>query len=184
MIKLTQRQQEILDLIEKHIHATGSPPTRAEIAKRMGFRSPNAAEDHLKALAKKGVIELVPSTSRGIRLTKSLGIPIIPFNSHQSNLLSEDNMTGTCRLDKNFFKPEINFMLHITQSDFQSLGILSGDYVAFCKTTKIKNGQLVLLKLNNEFTIRRFSEEMDRQYPNIEGILVGVIRSLTSSIIP
>src|ERR1700730_6803014 len=105
MTKLTKRQQEILALIQSHMAATGSPPTRAEIAKTMGFRSPNAAEDHLRALARKGVIELVPGTARGISLAKSSGIPVIGKISNKQIMLAEENHEGASHLDKNFFKP-------------------------------------------------------------------------------
>lgn len=180
MTKLTKRQHEILELIEAHMLATGSPPTRAEIAKTMGFRSPNAAEDHLRALARKGVIELVAGTSRGIRLTKSLGLPIIKRLINKQFVLADENIEGTSRLDKNFFKPSVQFLFQISSTEYQSFGLLNGDYVAIHQTDKALVGQIALIRLNNELVIRRFSEDMERQH-SIEGLLVGVIRSLNSS---
>ncbi len=133
MSKLTKRQTEILNLIESHINETGSPPTRAEIAKTMGFRSPNAAEDHLRALARKGVIELVPGTSRGIRLTRSHGIPILKSMIKQ-DLLSEENIEGYSRIDKNILNPGIDFLFRVPNSDFSAQGILKNDLVAINQT--------------------------------------------------
>lgn len=184
MTKLTKRQNEILSLIQSHMASTGSPPTRAEIAKIMGFRSPNAAEDHLRALARKGVIELVPGTSRGIRLAKSAGIPVIGKISNKQTLMSEDNTESTCRLDKTFFKPEIDFFYHVKSSEFQSMGILNGDFVAVHQTNKVQPGQLALVKTSQDFTIRQMSEGSGASGQNVEGLLVGVIRPLTSQTLP
>jgi repressor LexA len=183
MTKLTKRQNEILALIQSHMASTGSPPTRAEIAKIMGFRSPNAAEDHLRALARKGVIELVPGTSRGIRLAKSAGIPIIGKVSNKQNLVAEENLEGSSRLDKSFFNPGIDFFYHIKTSEFQNLGLLNGDFVAVHQTNKVNPGQLALVRTNQDLSIRQISEELMSSSLTIEGHIVGVIRSLTNQIL-
>src|ERR1700730_11641571 len=111
MTKLTKRQNEILSLIQSHMAETGAPPTRAEIAKTMGFRSPNAAEDHLRALARKGVIELVPGTSRGIRLIRHVGIPLVSHATPGQPLLFEGNIIDSCRIERHLFEPAIDFFV-------------------------------------------------------------------------
>ena len=181
---LTHRQQEILSLIQSHMADTGSPPTRAEIAKLMGFRSPNAAEDHLKALARKGVIELVPGTSRGIRLTTSTsGIPIIRMDrlSMGQPLLSEQHIESTCRLDRNFFKPSIDFLLQYTQRNNPEFGILENDYLAVHQIREVSKGQIALVRVNQELVLRRFAEDSQSLSHSVEGLVVGVIRSLTKN---
>lgn len=179
MTKLTKRQNEILTLIQSHIASTGSPPTRAEIAKTMGFKSPNAAEDHLRALARKGVIELVAGTSRGIRLTRQ-GVPIIESKVGKHPILSEEQIQGYSRVDKNLFSPRIDFLLRISTNEYQSLHIINGDYVAVLQTDKVENNQLAIVRMNQELSLRRFSPELLNQPLTIEGRVVGVIRSLTS----
>lgn len=179
-IKLTKRQQEILDLIQSHIHAAGSPPTRAEIAKTMGFRSPNAAEDHLRALARKGVIELVPGTSRGIRLLKTTGgIPIVKMDHILFNqpILSDNHLDGTCKLDRNFFKPSIDFLLQVCKG-YPELHIVTGDYLVIHQTQEIPSGQLALTRLNHEINVQRYMTDNFPQNLIIEGLVIGVIRTL------
>jgi repressor LexA len=180
-IKLTKRQQEILDLIQSHINAAGSPPTRAEIAKTMGFRSPNAAEDHLRALARKGVIELVPGTSRGIRLLKTTGgIPIVKMDrivSHQP-ILSDNHLEGTCKLDRHFFKPSIDFLLQVSHKEYPEHHIAVGDYLAIHQTQEIHSGQLAVTRLNHEINIQRYTTDNFPQNLIIEGLVIGVIRTL------
>lgn len=183
MSKLTKRQQEILNLIESHMASMGSPPTRAEIAKTMGFRSPNAAEDHLRALARKGVIELVPGTSRGIRLTQTSGIPIIAARLQSKGpLLAEEHIIGRSRIDHSLFQPRIDFLLQVTGSQWQNHHILNGDYLAIHQTTHPKPNQWVVLRQNNELAIRSFSTESQIPPSTIEGIIVGIIRSFTGSL--
>lgn len=181
MTKLTKRQQEILALIQSHMLQTGSPPTRAEIAKTMGFRSPNAAEDHLRALARKGVIDLVPGTSRGIRLATSMsGIPIIKLERHATHqpIFSETQIIGTCRLERSFFKPAIDYLLHFSLKGIPELSIVEGDYLAIHRTQDLEPGQIMLARSNTEILIRRFSPEFLHQNLVIEGVITGVIRSL------
>lgn len=183
MSKLTKRQQEILTLIESHITATGSPPTRAEIAKTMGFRSPNAAEDHLRALARKGVIELVPGTSRGIRLARTVGgVPIVNMDKIMAMqpMLSDTHVTGTCKLDRHFFKPSIDYLLHYTLKEIPDLHVAEGDYLAIHQTHEANSGQIVLMRINQEITVRRYIPEAHQNF-TLEGIVVGIIRSLTKN---
>lgn len=182
MTKLTKRQSEILTLIQTHLAATGSPPTRAEIAKTMGFKSPNAAEDHLRALARKGAIELVPGTSRGIRLSR-IGIPIIEQRISKQPLLADDHIKSYARLERNFFQPDIDCLLRITSSEFLSLNILSGDYVAVSQTDKVSSSDIVVIRQNYELSLRRYNSEVQAQHPTIEGKVVGVIRSLTNALL-
>jgi len=184
MTKLTKRQQEIFSLIQSHMAATGSPPTRAEIAKTMGFRSPNAAEDHLRALARKGVIELVPGTSRGIRLAHNIGgIPIVKIERVGFNqpILSQHSTEDICKLDRHFFNTSIDYLLHFSHKAILDLGILEGDYLAIHQTQELYPGQLMLVRLNQEITVRRYSQDAQYQNPTIEGLVVGVIRSLTKT---
>ena len=186
-IKLTKRQQEILDLIQSHIQATGSPPTRAEIAKTMGFRSPNAAEDHLRALARKGVIELVPGTSRGIRLLKNTGgIPIIKIDRivpHQP-ILSDNHLEGTAKLDRHFFKPSIDFLLQISDKAYPELNIATGDYLAIHQTQTFAVGELVLTRLNQEIRLQAYNTNPFPPNLIIEGSVIGLIRHLNHSTLP
>lgn len=184
MTKLTKRQQEILTLIQTHMAATGSPPTRAEIAKTMGFRSPNAAEDHLRALARKGVIELVPGTSRGIRLAKSSsGVPIVKNNGLTPGqpLLSENNIVGSSKLDRGFFPTTTDYLLHLTHKSLPDFGILDGDYLAIHQTQEVQPGQLVVLLSNNDVIVRRYNQDLQPLTSTIQGQVIGIIRSLSKS---
>lgn len=182
MIKLTKRQQEILTLIQTHLEAMGSPPTRAEIAKKMGFKSPNAAEDHLRALARKGVIELVPGTSRGIRLTQTVGgIPIIGSLKAGQPVLTEGNVTGRCKIERNLFELRIDFLVHWTSSNVMDFAILEGDYLAIHKVNVGEEGQTVLIRQNQEWVIKKMTQDLASKNIPIEGIVVGVIRSLTKA---
>lgn len=180
MTKLTKRQNEILALIQSHMTATGSPPTRAEIAKIMGFRSPNAAEDHLRALARKGVIELVPGTSRGIRLTQSSGIPIIGRIQNKVPLLAEENIEGTSRLDRTLFNPSVDYLIHIKDNRLHDLQIVNGDYLAIHHTHILSLGQVGVMRIHSEIVIKPYSSEIQTQNPLIEGLVVGVLRSLVN----
>jgi repressor LexA len=182
MTKLTKRQQEIFNLIQSHIRATGSPPTRAEIAKTMGFRSPNAAEDHLRALARKGVIELVPGTSRGIRLAQEAGIPIISRVQGKAGILSSEHIEGhATHIDRTLFQPNIDFLFRVSGNQNQAQGILNGDYLAIHQTNTVKQNQLALLRIHNEISVRPFSSDIQSQHPIVEGLVVGVIRSFSNS---
>ncbi len=187
--KLTKRQQEILQLIQSHIAAMGSPPTRAEIAKQMGFRSPNAAEDHLRALARKGVIELVSGTSRGIRLANQpIAIPMIQLSSlYPKALLSPEYIMGTYSLDPRFFKSGVDFLVMVTENTHASL-FQSGDYLAIRQVQHASNDQMVLVREDQRLRLEPFSENLrlaikDHQL-HLEGSLVGLIRDAGNLSLP
>lgn len=197
MTKLTKRQTEVLELIREQVEAKGSPPTRAEIARQMGFRSPNAAEDHLRALAKKGVIELVPGTSRGIRLLKDVGVPVVGSVAAGQPIMAEQNIECCHKIDRNMFKDYVNYLLKVKGDSMKNAGIFNGDLLAVHSTTDIRNGQIVVARVDNEVTVKRFHREGDivtlfaenqdyqpikvdlrEKHLAIEGIAVGIIRSL------
>ena len=199
MAKLTKRQNEVLQLIQDQMEATGSPPTRAEIAQRMGFRSPNAAEDHLRALARKGMIELIPGTSRGIRLLRDGGLPIIGQVAAGQPILAEENVEATYRIEKSLFSPSADYLLRVKGESMKKAGILDGDLLAVHSTPEVFPGQIVIARLGDEVTVKRFFRqehkvtlaaenddfapiEVDlRTQPLvIEGLGVGVIRSLSA----
>lgn len=142
MKALTTRQQEVYDLIREHISQTGMPPTRAEIAMRLGFRSPNAAEEHLKALARKGVIEIVSGASRGIRLLmeEEEGLPLIGRVAAGELLLAQQHIEGHYRVILPLFKPSADFLLRVNGMSMRDIGILDGDLLAVHKTQDVRNG--------------------------------------------
>lgn len=198
MIKLTARQQEILDLIKNHIEETGYPPTRAEIADILGFRSANAAEEHLKALARKGAIEMVAGASRGIRLPDdAVGIPIIGRVAAGNPILAEQNIEEYCDIPGSFFSPRANFFLTVHGMSMCDIGIMDGDLLAVHKTEQARNGDIVVARIGDEVTVKRFKRERNRsmiqlipENPDfdvievdlrdenfsIEGLSVGVLR--------
>ena len=196
---LTVRQAQILDLIKKHITETGFPPTRADIAQEFGFRSANAAEEHLKALAKKGMIEMVRGASRGIRLTEtgSLGIPLVGRVAAGDPILAEENIEDRIDLPPGFFNPHADYMLRVKGDSMKEVGILDGDLLAVHKTQIATNGQIVVARVEEEVTVKRFQRTRNKNhiflYPEnadyqpievdltkqsfaIEGLSVGVIR--------
>ncbi|WLQ11272.1 transcriptional repressor LexA [Hahella aquimaris] len=199
MIKLTKRQEQVLQLIREHIEETGYPPTRAEISNRLGFRSANAAEEHLKALAKKGAIEMVPGASRGIRLpateTQNQGIPIVGQVAAGYPILAQENIEEYCDLPPSFFTPSADYFLRVKGMSMKDVGILDGDLLAVHRTTDIHNGQIVVARIGDEVTVKRFQRQKNKvlllpeneefepievnlsQQPlDIEGLGVGVIR--------
>jgi repressor LexA len=199
MRELTPRQRQILMLIQKAIHDTGMPPTRAEIAKTLKFRSVNAAEEHLRALERKGVLELLPSTSRGIRLKDSmreqLGLPLVGRVAAGEPLLAEEHIEGRYQLDPDLFKRQPHFLLRVQGMSMRDAGILDGDLVAVHRTPDVRNRQIVVARLENEVTVKRYRQEGHRvwllpenpdfspiqvdlreQNMTIEGIVVGVVR--------
>ncbi len=200
---LTTRQQEVFDLIKRHIESTGMPPTRVEISKELGFRSPNAAEEHLKALARKGVIEIVSGVSRGIRLLTDIeepeneGLPLIGRVAAGEPILAEQHIEATYQVDANMFKPQADFLLKVYGQSMKDIGILDGDLLAVHSTKDIRNGQIVVARIEDEVTVKRFerkgsvvylhaeNEEFEpivvdltqQPYFEIEGIAVGIIRN-------
>jgi len=198
MLKLTARQQQILDLIKTHIEETGYPPTRAEIAKILGFKSANAAEEHLKALARKGAIEMVPGASRGIRLPDSYqGLPVIGHVAAGNPILAAEHIEDYCNIPENFFHPKADYLLMVHGESMKDVGILDGDLLAVHRTDQVKNGDIVVARIEDEVTVKRFKRERNKSaielWPEntnfdvikvdmrdvnfaIEGLSVGVIR--------
>ena len=192
---LTPRQQEILDFIRNNLEVFNVPPTRAEIAGAFGFASPNAAEDHLRALAKKGAITLEPGSARGIRLVEQLGLPLIGTVAAGSPLLAVENRLGNIRIDPALFTPRADSLLRVRGLSMIEAGILDGDLLAVHRTTEASNGQIVIARIGDEVTVKRFkrrgtmveliAENRDfapilvntRKEPlAIEGVAVGLIR--------
>ncbi len=200
-MKLTPRQQEILDFIKSTLEVLGAPPTRMEISSAFGFASPNAAEDHLKALAKKGAIVLEPGSARGIRLVEQLGLPLIGSVAAGSPILAVENVQGRYALDASLFSPKADFLLKVRGLSMIDAGIFDGDLLAVHKTTQVRDGQIVVARLDEEVTVKRLERSDGRirliaENPDfepivvdpeavefaIEGIAVGLIRGAVSKL--
>jgi repressor LexA len=216
-IKLTARQQQILDLIQTAIQNTGAPPTRAEIATELGFKSPNAAEEHLQALARKGVIQLVSGTSRGIRLRsqstdsssgnlfKQFNLPIPGLNQLMlplvgrvaagAPILAQEHIEHTYQVEASMFQQQPDFLLKVKGLSMRDVGIMDGDLLAVKSTSDARNGQIVVARLGEEVTVKRFQKTpqgiaLHPENPDfdtihvragepfqIEGLAVGLIRN-------
>jgi repressor LexA len=196
---LTYRQQEILRFIREVLETEGFPPTRAEIARALGFRSANAAEDHLKALARKGVIEIQPGLSRGIRLLetpKHLGLPVVGKVAAGSPILAEQHIQDHYRIDSRLFRPRADYLLRVKGMSMRGAGILDGDLLAVHRTPEARSGEIVVARVEDEVTVKRFRRRgnMVRLMPEnpdfapivvelrrialiIEGVGVGIIRN-------
>ncbi|MBA6293169.1 repressor LexA [Colwellia sp. MB3u-70] len=200
MRPLTPRQQQIFDLIREKISDTGMPPTRAEIAAFFGFKSANAAEEHLKALAKKGYIEMLPGTSRGIRLTQEFiaedGLPLIGRVAAGEPILAQEHVEQHYKVDGNLFHPPADYLLRVNGESMKDIGIMDGDLLAVHQTTDVQNGQVIVARVEDDVTVKRFKREgnvvylhaenedfapikvdLKFQQFNIEGLAVGVIRA-------
>ena len=215
--KLTDRQQQILDLVQSAIERTGAPPTRAEIAAELGFKSANAAEEHLQALARKGVIELVGGTSRGIRLKSDtlralaesrvkqfslplqslaqLSLPLVGRVAAGSPILAQEHIDQTYVVEASMFPRRPDYLLKVRGMSMRDAGIMDGDLLAVQKTKDAKNGQIVVARLGDEVTVKRFRRnkhliELHAENPDyptivvepgepfeIEGLAVGLIRN-------
>ena len=192
---LTTRQAEILELIRAHIDETGFPPTRAEICEHFGFRSPNAAEQHLRALARKGVIDIAGGTSRGIRLLFESGLPVVGRVAAGSPILAVENVEGRYQMDSRLFRPRADYLLRVQGMSMRDAGILDGDLLAVHRSPQARNGQIVVARLDDEVTVKRFQRQgrkvrllpenpefdpievdLKRQELAIEGLGVGIIR--------
>lgn len=211
-IKLTERQQQVLDLIRNEIVRTGFPPTRAEIARTLGFKSANAAEDHLKALARKGAIELTAGASRGIRLNGEPAIPpqtasnVLPLLAQVllpivgrvaagSPILATEHVEREISVEPALFTQAPDYLLRVRGLSMRDAGILDGDLLAVKKTPDARNGQIVVARIGDEVTVKRFSKQGSRiellpENPDfspiivtpedefsLEGIAVGLIRT-------
>ncbi|MBW8456977.1 MAG: transcriptional repressor LexA [Thiobacillus sp.] len=196
MRDLTSRQEEILNLIKEWIETTGLPPTRMEIARHFGFSSPNAAEQHLKVLARKGALDLVPGTSRGIRLKGDGGVPLVGQVAAGSPILAQENIERHYQFDPAMFSPRADYLLTVRGMSMKDAGILDGDLLAVHRSAEAKAGQVVVARIGDEVTVKRFQKrghtvrllpenpdfepivvDLKRQELVIEGIAVGVIRS-------
>ena len=196
MDELTPRQEQILRLIQEHLSSRGFPPTRAEICRIMGFRSPNAAEDHLKALVRKGAIEMAPGASRGLRLKEPPGIPVVGRVAAGSPILAEQHVEGRYQIDPALFRPRADYLLRVRGSSMRDAGILDGDLLAVHPAREARSGQIVVARINDEVTVKRFKRQgslvqllpqnpdfkpicvnLKRDAFAIEGIGVGVIRN-------
>lgn len=212
MRALTARQQEILALIKQHIADTGFPPTRMEIARQLGFRSPNAAEEHLKALARKGVIELTSGASRGIRLKLMPGpgpegdtgsavqiamrLPLVGRVAAGSPILAQEHVEASYAVDPALFSLPPDYLLRVRGMSMRDAGILDGDLLAVHRTSEARNGQVVVARVEDEVTVKRFQQrgsqvqllpenpdfepihvDLRRQSLVIEGLGVGILRT-------
>ena len=198
MSELTQRQRQVFELIKDQIEETGYPPTRAEIAKILGFRSANAAEEHIKALARKGAIEIVEGASRGIRLPESSrGIPLVGRVAAGNPILAQENIEEYCPIPDRFFHPRADYLLRVQGMSMKDAGILDGDLLAVHSTQHVRNNDIVVARIEDEVTVKRFRRERNRSvvelWPEnsefniitvdlrdenftLEGLSVGVIR--------
>ena len=193
---LTPRQQEILQLIRDAVSERGSPPTRAEIAQAFGFRSPNAAETHLRALARKGAISLDEGRARGIRLTEAPGIPLVGRVAAGNPILADAHVQGRYQVDPSMFSPRADYLLRVRGLSMRDAGILDGDLLAVHATPEARNGQIIVARLHDEVTVKRFKRtgsqvELLPENPDfspivvdtrreplvIEGVMVGLIRN-------
>jgi repressor LexA len=201
MRPLTKRQAQILELIKVFIKDTGMPPTRAEIAQTLGFKSANAAEEHLKALAKKGVIKMKPGASRGIQLVEEeepeqLGLPLIGRVAAGSPILAQEHVESHCKIDPLMFKPAADFLLRVNGMSMKDIGIMNGDLLAVHRTQTAENGQVVVARVDEDVTVKRLEKagrkvllhaeneeftpievDLENESFNIEGLAVGVIRN-------
>ena len=196
---LTPRQTEILRLIQRTVQDTGMPPTRKEIADELGFKSANAAEEHLRTLARKGVITLLPGASRGIQLKDTLreqmGLPLIGRVAAGSPILAEENIEDHLQIDPSVFHPQPHYLLKVVGMSMKNAGILDGDMVAVHRTPNVRNRQIIVARLDDEVTVKRYRQEgpvvwllpenedfdpikvdLKQQHMLIEGVVVGVIR--------
>src|SRR5713101_1229924 len=205
MEELTERQSEILRLVRELTEVSGYPPTRAEIAERMGFRSVNAAEQHLRALERKGAIAIASGASRGIRvrdgrprgqLSRLLELPVIGRVAAGSPMLAEEHLTGRYQVDPNLFTPRADYLLRVRGMSMRDAGILEDDLLAVHRTQEARSGQIVVARLADEVTVKRLRRrghavqlvpensdfepievDLRRDSLTIEGIAVGVIRN-------
>jgi repressor LexA len=199
--KLTPRQQQILALIRDAVEETGYPPTRAEIARALGFKSANAAEEHLRAMARKGVIEIIPGTSRGIRLINHhRGLPLVGRVAAGQPILAEENIEDHFEVASSLFRPAADYLLKVRGDSMRDDGILDGDLLAVHRTHVADSGQLVVARLGEEVTVKRLKKSQSRHLVTlmpanpdyepivldlretelaIEGLGVGVIRTST-----
>ena len=196
---LTKRQSEVLSIVRKLINTTGRPPTRTEISDQLGFRSANAAEEHLRAIARKGFIELIPGTSRGIRLIDNKmsinTLPVVGRVAAGHPILAIENIEENYVIDPSVFHPRADYLLRVEGLSMKDVGILDGDLLAVKSTQDVSNGQIVVARINDEVTVKRFKRmgsvvsllpensdfeilkvDLREEELFIEGLGVGVVR--------
>jgi len=204
---LTPRQAEVLAYIRECIELEGMPPTRAEIAKKLGFKSANAAEEHLRALQRKQVIELVPGASRGIQLASALvdsigmeapeeeGLPLVGKVAAGEPILAAQHIEDHMKVDPALFHPEPHYLLRVEGMSMKDAGILDGDLVAVHRTPEVRNRQIIVARLDEEVTVKRYRQDgkivwllpenedfepievnLNEQHMMIEGVVVGLLR--------
>ena len=199
MQQLTPRQAQVLEMIQDFIDESGMPPTRAEIARELGFKSANAAEEHLRALQRKGVLDLLPGASRGIQLKDSLreqmGLPLVGQVAAGSPILAQEHIEAHYRVDPAFFNPKPHYLLRVSGMSMKNAGILDGDLVAVHRTPEVRSRQIIVARLDDEVTVKRYRQngsvvtllpenedfepivvDLKEQSLVIEGVVVGVIR--------
>ena len=198
MERLTARQQQIFDLIKANLEDTGYPPTRAEIAQSLGFRSANAAEDHLRALARKGVIEMIPGASRGIRVVEQFnGIPIVGRVAAGDPILAEQNIEDYREIPSSTFHPHADYFLRVQGQSMVDVGIMDGDLLAVHQQPTAENQQIIVARVDGDVTVKRLKHtrskheihlmpenrdyspiivDLRAQEFAIEGLAVGVVR--------
>ena len=196
--QLTERQQEVLDLIRRYIDETGYPPTRADIPHELGFRSANAAEEHLKALARKGAIEMIAGASRGIRLVdEQSGIPIVGRVAAGNPILAQEHIEDYCEIAPSFFQPRADYFLRVKGDSMIEAGIFEDDLLAVHRTNDAQNGQIIVARIGDEVTVKRLQRtrskyqllllpenrdyqpievDLREQEFAIEGLSVGILR--------
>ena len=158
MLNLTAQQIKVFDVIKESLQSNGYPPTRAEIAKILDFKSVNAAESHIKALVKKGVIEKVPGSSRGIKLVEEIsGIPLIGSVAAGSPITAYENVEKT--IHSNPLNKSVDFFLRVQGESMIDAGILDNDLVGVRKTKNAENGEIVVARLEDEVTLKRFKKD-------------------------
>lgn len=199
MVNLTERQAEILALIRQRVEKSGMPPTRAEICEALGFRSPNAAEEHLRALARKGMLELLPGASRGIRLLgrdKPRGLPVVGRVAAGTPVLAEQHIEDHHVVEPKLFRPRADYLLRVKGTSMRDAGILDGDLLAVHAQSQAESGQIVVARIDDEVTVKRYRRrgyqvrllpenpefepiEIDAREHEfaIEGLAVGLLRT-------
>ena len=199
MYNLTARQEQVLQLIRSYAEETGYPPTRAEIARILGYKSPNAAEEHIKALARKGAIEIIPGASRGIKLPDLVdqGLPVVGRVAAGNPILAQEHIEDYCNIPPNFFSPSADYLLRVSGMSMKDAGILDGDLLAVHRTDQVRSGQIVVARIGEEVTVKRYKRignrsqvelwpenpdfdvirvDLTDQEFSVEGLSVGVIR--------
>ncbi len=206
MENLTVRQQQILDFLKEWIAQHNMPPTRAEMCGALGFRSPNAAEEHLRALERKGAIEMMPGSSRGIRILvgendaandEEHGLPLIGKVAAGSPILAQEHIVGRYPVSPLMFKPKADYLLKVSGMSMKDVGIMDGDWLAVHKTNQARNGQIVVARIEGDATVKRLKlkghhayliaenpdflpiiVDLDKAELDIEGLVVGVVRTI------